>query len=174
VVIGLLDRNLIRKYGIPPKIRKPGKPSKKAALSQPEAKQLDPRDAQDILTDFLTRVLQHTHEHLKSCHGFSPLCKLRVIFTVPVVGSWLPQSSRILQTSIEDAILATKMAGDDNQNLSNVFIIHEPEAAANYIMAATDCVLAVSSKSNPRQLDANSCRLEIQSWWLMQAEGRLM
>ena len=173
VVTTLLDNDLIRKHGLPPKASRSGKSGKKI-MRQP-SQQLDPRDAQDILTDFLTPVLRHTHEHLRNCHGFSPECKLRVIMTVPVVGTWSPQSSRILQTSIEDAFLANNMAGEENENLKGVFIIHEPEAAANYIMAATDCALSVSLQTLHRNLMiTNECRLATQLWWWMQAEERLM
>jgi len=58
-----------------------------------------------------------------------------------IVAAGTPQSSRILQSSMQLALRATNFGALKNGSIDNLFIISEPEAAATYLMAATKSML---------------------------------
>jgi len=102
VIDELIRRNIIRKFG------KKNTPS-------------DPRDIQDVITDFLIKILAHTKEQLELLEDFSNLCEVQFVLTVPTI--WSPQSSRVLQTAMEAAVWATKFGALNHGGIDNLFII---------------------------------------------------
>jgi len=105
----------------------------------------DARDAEDVFVDFLTPAFRHAKQYLIDHHRYSDEDPIRVMMTVPVPTLWSPQSSRVLQSAIETSIRAAELAGPQNQNMERFYIISEPEAAAIYLVAATNCALVVRS-----------------------------
>ena len=116
----MISKGIVRKYG---------------KRSSP----IGPRDTQDVIADFLTEVFEHTKNQLSLLHGFSNQCPVQFVLTVPTI--WSPQSSRILQAAMQDALRATEFGIESKGAIENLFIISEPEAAATYIIKASAKVL---------------------------------
>jgi hypothetical protein len=89
-------------------------------------------DVQDVIADFLTEVLRHTGRQLAEHAGFTSECPVSFVITVPVI--WCPNSSRIFQYAMEEAIRESGFGTLGNGSIDNLFITTEPEAAATYLM----------------------------------------
>lgn len=145
----LINKDIIRKYG---KINSP----------------VGPRDTQDVIADFLTKVFEHTKQQLSLLHGFSDQCPVQFVLTVPTM--WSTQSSRILQAAMQDSLRATEFGVESKGAIENLFIISEPEAAATYIIKASAKVL-VSSHLEKLLHYTNSIRSEKPlSFWTAAGE----
>lgn len=123
---------------------------------------------QDVITDFLTKVFQHTKEQLTLLEGYTTACPVEFVLTVPTI--WSPKSSRVMQAAMESAILLSGFGTLQNGGVNNLFIVPEPEAAATYLLAASNdmlvCILSVSIErdadvSFTARGDFHSLRL----WW---------
>ncbi|ESZ92420.1 hypothetical protein SBOR_7179 [Sclerotinia borealis F-4128] len=111
---GLLREGIIRRHG---------------KRSKAES---DMWDAVDPISDYLVKILQHTKEQLKLLRGFTDQTTVDFVMTVPTV--WSPEASRVLQTSVKAAILATTFGTPGGTTADNIFIISEPEAAATFLL----------------------------------------
>ncbi|PMD41330.1 hypothetical protein L207DRAFT_486961 [Hyaloscypha variabilis F] len=115
----LVNSGIIRKYG---KKREP-----------------DVRDIRDVITDFLTKVFQHTKNYLKRREGYFKGCPVEFVITVPTV--WTQEASRILQFSVEAAIKATEFGCLKNGSIDNLFLIPEPEAGLTWLLSSTRAIV---------------------------------
>jgi hypothetical protein len=115
----LVNSGIIRKYG---KKREP-----------------DVRDIRDVITDFLTKVFQHTKNYLKRREGYFKGCPVEFVITVPTV--WTQEASRILQFSVEAAIKATEFGCLKNGSVDNLFLIAEPEAGLTWLLSSTRAIV---------------------------------
>ncbi|CZT52886.1 uncharacterized protein RSE6_14288 [Rhynchosporium secalis] len=84
-------------------------------------------DVQDVITDFLVYVLVHTKQELIEREEFTDDCQISFALSVPTI--WSPQSSRILQTCMQEAINMANFG-----SLAQLFIVSEPEAAATFLI----------------------------------------
>ncbi|TVY81960.1 hypothetical protein LSUE1_G007261 [Lachnellula suecica] len=115
----LIERGVIRKYG--------------------QSDVTCPRDVQDTISDFLTQVLTHTGKELTAHEDLTPQCPVTFVITVPVI--WSPNSSRVLQYAMEDAIRDSGFSGLSNGSIDNLYITTEPQAAATFLLAAARNIL---------------------------------
>jgi hypothetical protein len=118
----LIDKGIIRRYG--------------------KEDSIESRDVQDVIADFLAKVFEHTKSQLTLLHGFSDRCPVQFVITVPTI--WSPQSSRILQASMQDALEIVEFGLGNEGVIKDLFIISEPEAAATYIIQANSSKLLVN------------------------------
>lgn len=102
----------------------------------------DPRDVQDVITDFMIEVFKHTKLQLTENAGYTPACPVSFVLTVPVI--WCPRSSRVLQYAVEAAIGATGFGTLNHGSVDNIFIINEPEAAATFLLGKSNDMLVSS------------------------------
>ncbi|CZR65043.1 uncharacterized protein PAC_14943 [Phialocephala subalpina] len=91
---------------------------------------IEKEDVQDVIVDFLTKVLGHTKQQLIQLEGLTEDCPVSFALTVPSI--WSESSSRIMQTSIEKAIRATEFGSTGYGSVDNLFIVSEPEAGATF------------------------------------------
>jgi hypothetical protein len=115
----LLKKGIIRKYG--------------------KGSTPDVRDVRDIITDFFIKVFEHSKNQLIQYEEYNSQCSVEFAITVPTI--WNSESSRILQASIEAAMLATGFGTLLNGSVSNLFLIPEPEAAATYLLGQSNTVM---------------------------------
>ncbi|KAF8849939.1 hypothetical protein BDZ45DRAFT_752274 [Acephala macrosclerotiorum] len=101
---------------------------------------VDERDVQDVISDFLTKVLSHTKQQLIELEDLTPDCPISFALTVPTV--WSPGASRVMQTAVEKAIRAAKFGTLRHGSVDNLFIVLEPEAGATFAMAGSRQMLA--------------------------------
>lgn len=111
----LVNQGIIRKYG------------KRAGP--------DLRDVRDIITDFLTKVFEHTKAYLSRHEDYTPDCPVEFVITVPTI--WTQEASRILQFCVETAIKATEFGCLKNGSVDNLFLIPEPEAGLTWLLQDT-------------------------------------
>lgn len=113
------------------------------------------RDIRDVSTDYLIRLLGHAKEQLIIHEGYTE--NWPVTFAIAVPATWSPEASRILQFSMEAAILATGFGsltdGKDFGSLTagsidNLFIAPEPECGATWLLHNTNGI-TVSFTRNP-------------------------
>lgn len=95
--------------------------------------QLDARDAEDPVTDFMTEVLRHAKGELEEDEGYFEGCPVHFALTVPVVYS--PESLRVMHAALAKAILATGFGELTGGCVDNLVAVPEPEAAAYNLLA---------------------------------------
>ncbi|KAL2141237.1 hypothetical protein VTI28DRAFT_2650 [Corynascus sepedonium] len=92
------------------------------------------RDPRDVIVDFLTCLLRHAKAELENA-GFDDSYKLETILCVPAI--WSQKACRDMQTAMAKAMGQAGFPGVDiqNNNIDNLFIVSEPEAAAAFVLA---------------------------------------
>ncbi|KUJ10098.1 uncharacterized protein LY89DRAFT_675587 [Mollisia scopiformis] len=100
----------------------------------------DPRDVQDVITDFLVEVFNHTKQQLIELENYSQECPISFVLTVPVI--WNAKASRVLQYAVEAAIRGSGFGTLHHGSVDNLFIVTEPEAAATYLLGNSHEMLA--------------------------------
>lgn len=96
-------------------------------------------DAQDIITDFFVKLLQHVQIELMKLHGYSDEFPVEFAMTVPA--AWTPCASRVLQAALQAAARAVGFGTTSQNTPITPYIISEPEAAATYMLADNSDVL---------------------------------
>jgi len=129
----LVNHGIIRKYG---KKREP-----------------DVRDVRDVITDFLTKVFQHTRNYLARREGYFKGCPVEFVITVPTV--WTQEASRILQFSVEAAIKATEFGCLQNGSVDNLFLIPEPEAGLTWLLQSTKATVVSTIVGVSRKISSS-------------------
>jgi hypothetical protein len=94
---------------------------------------------EDVFTDFMAKIFQHTKAELVAHHEYQPHFSVEFVVTVPTI--WSQKSSRILQTAIESAMKISGFGILENGSVNNLYIISEPEAAAIYVLAASSDII---------------------------------
>lgn len=90
------------------------------------------RDVQDIITDYLVPVLQHTRRELIKRERYTDKCSVMFALTVPTI--WSLKSSRVLQYALEEAIRITGFGTLTDRSVESLCVITEPKAAAAYLL----------------------------------------
>ncbi|CZR65046.1 uncharacterized protein PAC_14946 [Phialocephala subalpina] len=100
-----------------------------------KADEIEMRDVQDPIADFLTKVFAHTKQQLIELEDFTEDCPVTFALAIPII--WSPASSRIMQTCMEAAIKASSFGTLSHGSVDNLFIVSEPEAGATFAMASS-------------------------------------
>ncbi|KAH6842480.1 hypothetical protein B0I37DRAFT_382023 [Chaetomium sp. MPI-CAGE-AT-0009] len=92
------------------------------------------KDPRDVIADFLTCLLRHAKAELEDA-GFDDSYQLETILCVPAI--WSQKACRDMQTAMAIAMGQAGFPGVDvqNNNIDNLFIVSEPEAAAAFVLA---------------------------------------
>ncbi|KAH7385873.1 hypothetical protein BKA66DRAFT_548581 [Pyrenochaeta sp. MPI-SDFR-AT-0127] len=91
------------------------------------------RNDTDIYAHYLTHLLKHTKEQLILSNDFHPHMLIQLVLCVPA--KWPVRACRIMQAALEVAVVEADLGGPNNDSLHNIFMISEPEAAAECILA---------------------------------------
>ncbi|KAK4120042.1 hypothetical protein N657DRAFT_580665 [Parathielavia appendiculata] len=94
------------------------------------------KDPCDVIADFLTCLLRHAKTELENA-GYDDSYKMETILCVPAI--WSQKACRNMQTAMARAMGQAGFAGVDvqNNNIDNLFIVSEPEAAAAFVLATS-------------------------------------
>lgn len=91
------------------------------------------RNETDIYTDYLTHLLRHTKTQLLLSNDLRPNMLFQFVLCVPA--KWPTSGCRTMQSALEKAVTAIEMGEHANQGVHDIFMISEPEAAAECILA---------------------------------------
>ncbi|KAL1602352.1 hypothetical protein SLS60_005768 [Paraconiothyrium brasiliense] len=90
-------------------------------------------DDSDIYTDYLTHLLKHAKEQLELS---KELCENMVVqFVLCVPAKWPVKACRTMQSAVEQAVQRAGFNSKTQEASRNLFMISEPEAAAECILA---------------------------------------
>jgi len=101
----------------------------------------------DIYTHFLTHLLKHTKYQLETGNKLLPGMYVQYVLCVPA--KWPVRACRIMQTALEEAIIQGGLSTSTDSSVQNLFMISEPEAAAECILAEADSEILVSRDCVP-------------------------
>jgi hypothetical protein len=91
------------------------------------------RSKSDIYADFLTHLLSHTKDELLLKGILQSNMVVQFVLCVPA--KWPMNACRIMQTALEQAVKAVQLNERAEFGVHNLFMISEPEAAAECIFA---------------------------------------
>ncbi|KAF2124677.1 hypothetical protein P153DRAFT_325969 [Dothidotthia symphoricarpi CBS 119687] len=87
----------------------------------------------DIYTHYLTHLLRHTKEQLLSSNELQQDMLIQFVLCVPA--KWPVSACRTMQAALEGAVMDVGLSERDGHTVRNLFMISEPEAAAECILA---------------------------------------
>ncbi|KAH7378746.1 hypothetical protein BKA66DRAFT_610262 [Pyrenochaeta sp. MPI-SDFR-AT-0127] len=87
----------------------------------------------DIYAHYLTHLLKHTKEQLILSNELHPHMLIQFVLCVPA--KWPMNACRIMQIALEEAVKQAGFGEQANHSVHNMFMISEPEAAAECILA---------------------------------------
>ncbi|KAJ4348822.1 uncharacterized protein N0V89_010200 [Didymosphaeria variabile] len=91
------------------------------------------KDDSDIYADYLTHLLRHAKEQLQES---KELCENMVVqFVLCVPAKWPVKACRTMQSAVEQAVQRAGFNSKAQEASRNLFMISEPEAAAECILA---------------------------------------
>ncbi|CAN9285841.1 unnamed protein product [Alternaria alternata] len=93
----------------------------------------------DIYRHYLTHLLNHTKEQLLSSHELQQNMLIEFVLCVPA--KWPVTACRVMQTALEEAVKEVGLSKNAEDDVCNLFMISEPEAAAECILAEAGCKL---------------------------------
>lgn len=93
----------------------------------------------DIFADFLAHLLTHTKDQLLLEGILQPDMVVQFVLCVPA--KWPMNACRIMQTALEQAVKAAGLGEQADSGVHNLFMISEPEAAA-------ECIFAEENREN--------------------------
>jgi len=100
----------------------------------------------DIISDYLTELFTHTKRQLESSTSFNGGMPIEFVLCVPAI--WPSKACRIMQRAMAAAVQRSGLGGLENESLSNLFIVSEPEAAAACVLAEHNNDINVSLLSS--------------------------
>ncbi|KAI8933218.1 hypothetical protein NX059_009853 [Plenodomus lindquistii] len=104
----------------------------------------------DIYKHFLTHLLNHTKEQLQSSNELQEDTVIEFVLCVPA--KWPAAACRDLQSALEGAVKDVSLNKNAEHNVCDLFMISEPEAAAEYIL--TEAKIELYSNETVVILDA--------------------
>lgn len=96
----------------------------------------------DIYRHYLTHLLSHTKEQLLSSNELQQNTLIEFVLCVPA--KWPVAACRVMQTALEEAVKDIGLSESAGDDVCNLFMISEPEAAAKCILAEAGCNIYVS------------------------------
>lgn len=97
----------------------------------------------DIYSDYLSHLLKHTKEQLLASKELHQNMLIQFVLCVPA--KWPMNACRIMQTALEQAVKEVGFNEQANSSVHDMFMISEPEAAAECILAEAKSEVYVSS-----------------------------
>lgn len=87
-----------------------------------------------VIADFLTHLLRHTQDQLRS-EGYDDTYSKEIVLCVPAI--WTQKACRDMQSCMALAMQRAQFDGVDvrQNSIENLFIVSEPEAAAAYVLS---------------------------------------
>ncbi|CAH0056992.1 unnamed protein product [Clonostachys solani] len=87
-----------------------------------------------VIADFLTHLLRHTQDQLRS-EGYDDTYSKEIVLCVPAI--WTQKACRDMQSCMALAMERAQFDGVDvrQNSIENLFIVSEPEAAAAYVLS---------------------------------------
>ena len=127
----------------------------------------------DVITDFLTRLLQHTKFYLMNYHNFDESMPVEFVICVPV--AWEQPACRKMQMAVTQAVQRANFSQLSNSSIQNMFMISEPEAAASCVLSGPNNI-DVSSRSHlclppshyQRLGKCFCCLMQVEAPWMQQ------
>jgi molecular chaperone DnaK (HSP70) len=83
----------------------------------------------EVIKDYLMEIFKHTKKQLIERENFNTACEVELVLCVPA--GWSAEALRRMQEVFGDVIDETQFG-----SIFNLFILHEPEAAAAYVLEA--------------------------------------
>jgi hypothetical protein len=102
----------------------------------------------DIYRHYLTHLLNHTKEQLLSSNELQQDMLIEFVLCVPA--KWPVTACRVMQTALEEAVRDVGLSENAENDVCNLFMISEPEAAAECILAEAGSELYVSFSDDQR------------------------
>jgi hypothetical protein len=102
----------------------------------------------DIYKHYLTHLLDHTKEQLLSSNDLQQDMPIEFVLCVPA--KWPITACRVMQTALEEAVKDVGLSKNAEDDVCNLFMISEPEAAAECILAEAGSELYVSFSDHQR------------------------
>lgn len=102
----------------------------------------------DIYRHYLMHLLNHTKEQLISSNELQQDMLIEFVLCVPA--KWPVTACRIMQTALEEAVKDVGLSKNAEDGVCNLFMISEPEAAAECILAEAGRELYVSFPDHQR------------------------
>lgn len=96
----------------------------------------------DIYRDFLAQLLKHTKGQLSSLNKIHDDSLIQFVLCVPA--KWPVKACQTMQRALEEAVEETGLSHSANKDVCNLFMISEPEAAAECILSEAGSELYVS------------------------------
>lgn len=87
----------------------------------------------DLITDYLTQLLQHTKKRLIDSEGYTYASKVDFVLCVPAV--WTIEGTRQMEVALTAAVKNTGLSTLQHDSIDNLFIVSEPEGAAVCVLA---------------------------------------
>ncbi|KAH7067280.1 hypothetical protein BKA63DRAFT_521873 [Paraphoma chrysanthemicola] len=91
------------------------------------------KSTNDVYADFLTHLLSHTKDQLLLRDVLQQDMVVQFVLCVPA--EWPMNACRIMQSALEQAVKAVRLGKKADSGVHNLFMISEPEAAAECIFA---------------------------------------
>jgi hypothetical protein len=104
----------------------------------------------DIYRHYLTHLLDHTKEQLLSSNDLQQDMPIEFVLCVPA--KWPITACRVMQTALEEAVKDVSLSKNAKDDVCNLFIISEQEAAAECILAEAGSKLYVSFSNHQRPI----------------------
>jgi hypothetical protein len=100
----------------------------------------------DIYKHFFSHLLRHTKEQLQQSDQLHEYTVLQFVLCVPA--EWPGSACQIMQTALEEAVKDVGLSHNAMNDVCNLFMISEPEAAAECILAEAGSEVYVSFRDN--------------------------
>lgn len=90
------------------------------------------RDESDIIADFLSHLLSHTKSQMATQYQYNSDCSVEFVLCIPAM--WTEKACRTMQNAMTRALRESGFIENSNQDVDNLFIITEPEAASTHVL----------------------------------------
>jgi hypothetical protein len=87
----------------------------------------------DVFVDYLQRLLGHTKNELIRMDDYNEQMPIEFVLCIPAV--WPAKACRVMQSALKTAVQESGLGKLSSNTLENLFIMSEPEAAANCVLA---------------------------------------
>ncbi|KAF5857425.1 hypothetical protein ETB97_005772 [Aspergillus alliaceus] len=99
----------------------------------------------DIIADYLKRLFDHTKVKMREKHLYTEGETVEFVLCIPAI--WTRKACRKMQMAMTAALHRTGFITEQFHDVDNLFIVHEPEAAAAYVLAQTKDITITAGES---------------------------
>nr|KMM71950.1 Hsp70-like protein [Coccidioides posadasii RMSCC 3488] len=87
----------------------------------------------DLIADFLTKLFSHTKHQMRRQYQYEGTESIKFVLCIPAI--WSQKACRVMQTAMTTALQRVEFITEAFHDVDNLLIVHEPEAAAFYVLA---------------------------------------